>query len=58
MNSIQFNSLEEICFARNGSPLGKCLPKYYNIKENDGVKNILFFNISNFYYMEDDFFFM
>ena len=56
MNSIQFNSLEEICFARNGSPFGKCLPKYYNIKENDGVKNILFFNISNFDYMEDDFF--
>ena len=57
MNSIQFNSLEEICFARNGSSFGKCLPKYYNIKENDGVKNILFFNVCpNFNYMVDDFY--
>ena len=44
MNSIKFNSLEIICFAGNGISYGKSLPKYYEIKENYGEKNILFFN--------------
>ena len=56
--SIQFNSLEVICFGRNGCPYGKCLPKYYDIKEELGVKNILFYNASpNFNSKENDYFF-
>ena len=54
-NSIQFNSIEEVCIARNGSFFGKCLPKYYDIKEEYGVKNILFFNsCPNFNYKEEE----
>ena len=56
---VQFNSLEVICFARNGCPLGKCLPKYYDIKEDFGVKNILFFNACpNYNSKENDYFFV
>ena len=56
---VQFNSIEAICFARNGCPLGKCLPKYYDIKEDFGVKNILFFNACpNFNSKENDYFFV
>ena len=56
---VQFNSIEVICFARNGCPLGKRLPKYYDIKEEVGVKNILFFNACpNFSSKENDFFFI
>ena len=59
LNSIQFNSMEVICFARNGCPYGKCLPKYYNIKEKVGVKNILFFNACpSFNSKENDYFFI
>jgi dipeptidyl-peptidase-3 len=56
-NLIQINSIEEICVAGNGSCYGKCLPKYYDIKEQHGVKNILFFNACpNFKYKNDEFF--
>ena len=56
--SIQFNSLEVICFGRNGCPYGKCLPKYYEVKENLGLKNILFFNACpDFNSKENDFIF-
>ena len=57
-NSIQFKSMEVISFGRNGCPYGKCLPKYYDIKEELGVKNILFYNASpNFNSKENDYFF-
>jgi dipeptidyl-peptidase-3 len=56
--SVSFNSLEVISFARNGSPFGKCLPKYYEIKENFGTKNILFFNACpNYNYVISNYFF-
>ena len=59
INSIHFNSMEVICFGRNGCPYGKCLPKYYNIKERVGLKNILFFNACpNFNSKENDYFFI
>ena len=58
INNVQFNSLEIICFSRNGAPFGKCLPKYYEIKENYGVKNLLFFNsCPNFNSKISDYFF-
>lgn len=54
----QFNSLEVICFARNGAPFGKCLPKYYEVKENCGEKDFLFFNACpNFVSKISDYFF-
>ena len=61
INAIQFNSMEVICFGRNGCPYGKCLPKYFNIKEKVGLKNILFFNAcpsfnakeNNYFFIED-----
>ena len=57
-NLIKFNSMEVVCFARNGSPLGKSLPQYYEIKENYGIKNILFFNsCPNFKWEDKDYFF-
>ena len=57
-NLIKFNSMEVVCFARNGCPFGKSLPKYYEIKEKYGVKNILFFNsCPNFNWKEGDYFF-
>ena len=56
--SVSFNSLEVISFARNGSPFGKCLPKYYEVKENFGTKNILFFNACpNYNSLINDYFF-
>ena len=59
LNSTQFNSMEVICFGRNGCPYGKCLPKYYDIKENVGVKNILFFNACpSFNSKENNYFFI
>ena len=59
INSIQFNSMEVICYGRNGCPYGKCLPKYYNIREKVGLKNILFFNACpNFNAKENDYFFI
>ena len=58
INNVQFNSLEIICFSRNGAPFGKCLPKYYEIKENYGVKNLLFFDsCPNFNSKISDYFF-
>ena len=58
INTIKFNCMEVICFARNGSPFGKSLPKYYDIKEEYGVKNILFFNsCPNFNWTENEYFF-
>ena len=59
LNSIQFNSMDVICFARNGCPKGKCLPKYYDIREENGVKNFLFFNVCPcFNSKENDLFFL
>ena len=59
LNSIQFNSMDVICFARNGCPKGKCLPKYYDIREENGVKNFLFFNVCpSFNSKENDLFFL
>jgi len=59
LNSIQFNSMDVICFARNGCPKGKYLPKYYDIREKDGVKDFLFFNICPSYNSkENDLFFL
>ena len=58
IETVQFNSLEVICFARNGAPFGKCLPKYYEVKENDGEKDFLFFNsCPNFVSKINDYFF-
>ena len=58
IETVQFNSLEVICFARNGAPFGKCLPKYYEVKENDGEKDFLFFNsCPNFVSKISDYFF-
>ena len=58
MKSIQFNSIEIISFARNGCPFGKSLPNYDDIRENVGVKDILFFNASpNFNWKETDYYF-
>lgn len=57
-NSIQFNSMEIISFARNGCPFGKSLPNYYEVREKSGVKDILFFNANpNFNWKETDYFF-
>lgn len=59
INSVQFNSMEVVCFSRNGCPYGKSLPKYYDVKEKYGVKNILFFNAySNYNLKENDFSFI
>lgn len=60
--NVQFNSLEVICFARNGAPFGKCLPKYYDVKESYGEKDILFFNscpdfnskISDYFFCDEE----
>ena len=58
IETIQFNSLEIICFARNGSPFGKCLPKYYEVKENYGEKDFVFYNsCPNFVSKINDYFF-
>ena len=58
IKSIQFNSIEIISFARNGCPFGKSLPNYDDIRENFGVKDILFFNASpNFNWKETDYYF-
>lgn len=58
MNSIQFNSIEIISFARNGCPFGKSLPNYYEIREEFGVKDILFVNACpNFNWKETDYYF-
>jgi len=59
LNSIQFNSMDVICYGRNGCPKGKCLPKYYDIREENGVKNFLFFNVCpTFDSKENDLFFL
>ena len=56
--SIQFNCMEIISFARNGCPLGKSLPNYYDIREENGVKNIIFFNACpNYKWKEIDYYF-
>ena len=56
--SIKFNSMEIISFARNGCPFGKSLPNYYDIREENGVKDILFLNACpNFNWKENDYFF-
>ena len=58
MKSIQFNSIEIITFARNGCPFGKSLPNYYDIREDCGVKDILFFNACpNFNWEDTDYYF-
>ena len=58
MNSIQFSSIEIVSFARNGCPLGKSLPNYYEIREELGVKDILFFNACpNFNWKDTDYYF-
>ena len=58
MNSIQFSSIEIVSFARNGCPFGKSLPNYNEIREDVGVKDILFFNACpNFNWKESDYYF-
>ena len=57
INSIQFNSMEVVCFARNGCPFGKSLPKYYEIKEDYGVKDILFLNACPKFNWNDNYFY-
>ena len=59
MNSVKFNSMEIICFCRNGCPYGKSLPKYYDIREEYGVKNMLFCNaFPNYNLTENDYTFL
>lgn len=59
INLVQFNSMGLVCFCKNGCPYGKSLPKYYKIKEEYGVKNILFFNACpNFNLKENDYSFI
>ena len=43
-NNVELNVLDVVCFGRNGCPSGKCLPKYYDIQEEYGIKNIIFNN--------------
>ena len=59
INLVQFNSMGLVCFCRNGCPYGKSFPKYYKIKEEYKVKNILFFNACpNFNLKENDYSFI
>ena len=58
INIIHFNSMNVISFARNGCPYAKSLPNYHEIRENKGVKDIIFLNvIPTFDLKETDYFF-
>jgi dipeptidyl-peptidase-3 len=58
ISTIQFNSMDIISFARNGCPFGKSLPNYNEIRENNGVKDIIFMNVIPTFDLKDaDYFF-
>ena len=58
ISTIHFNSMNLISFARNGCPFGKSLPNYHEIRENNGVKDIIFLNANpTFDWKETDYFF-
>ena len=46
--NVELDVIDILCFSRNGCPKGKCLPKYYDIQLDCGIKNIIFFNAISF----------
>ena len=46
--NVKLDMIDILCFSRNGCPKGKCLPKYYDIQLDCGIKNIIFFNAISF----------
>ena len=42
MVKVDFSSLDAIAFGGVGMPAGINLPNYYDVREHDGFKNVIF----------------
>ena len=59
IGKVQFKSFEIICFAKKGSPNGKCLPNYKQVKEEYGIKTLIFSNVfPNFKEIENNYYYL